>query len=78
MPHIDSLSLPTFRGQSVFARPVAAVTHFVRGLVERTKDREARLIDEAWSGARDSADLQRLERDYEYRDGGGVRSWEWR
>jgi len=78
MPHIDSLTLRNFRGESLFARPVAAVTGFVRGLVQRAKDREARLIDDAYRDVRDSADLQRMERDYDRRDPGGLRGWDWR
>ena len=78
MPHIDSLTLRGFRGESLFARPVAAATRLVRDLLARAKDREARIFDEAWRDVRDSADLQRVERDYDRRDPGGLRTWDWR
>jgi hypothetical protein len=78
MPHIDSLTLRSFRGESLFARPVAALTDFVRGLVERAKDRDAHLLDDAYRDVRDCADLQRMERDYDRRDPGGWGTQDWR
>ena len=78
MPHIDSLTLRGFRGQSLFARPVAALTEFVRGLAQRAKDRDARLFDDAYRHVRDSADLQQMERDHDRRDPGGWGTLDWR
>lgn len=94
MPHLDALSLRspfTARGQSRFARPVAAITAFVRRWTRTIgkpfnaaaaprirQDLEVRALEEYLGRASDVADFQRMERDYERRDAGGVRTWEWR
>jgi hypothetical protein len=89
MPHLDTLSLrPTFRGQSLFARPVAALTTFVQRFLEKSfhsptaprivQDLEVRRLEEAFRHAHDVHELERMERDYDRRDAGGVRAWEWR
>ena len=93
MPHIDSLLLRqtfTARGQSRFARPVASVTALVRrlaGLVASEtppvrprgrQDRQVRDLEEQYSRAVDLPDLERMERDFERRDGGGMRAFDWR
>ncbi len=86
MPHVDGMSLHAQwpgHGQSRFARPVAAITHAVQSAVAGARD--------AWSSARapaadrqlaahfaratDHVDLERMERDWGRRDGGGVRDW---
>ncbi len=93
MPHIDTLSLfsPwTAAGQSRFARPVAAIT----GLVQRLgsalsrrpdparprirQDLDVRRAEVHFSSATDLADLERMERDWDRRDAGGMRTWDWR
>lgn len=87
MPHIDALMLrATFAhdGQSRFARPVAAITGFVRRLAKpwqvpaspRIKqDLEVRALEERFGRAADIAEFTRMERDFETRDAGG---WNWR
>ena len=94
MPHLDALSLRTpftSRGQSRFARPVAAITAFVRHWTRAMgkpfnapatprirQDLEVRALEEYFGRASDFADFERMERDYERRDAGGMRSWDWR
>jgi hypothetical protein len=88
MPHLDALTLRvTFArdGQSRFARPVAAITAFVRRMLDAPwatpaaprirQDLEVRAIEEAMGRAVDHADLERMERAYDRRDAGG---WNWR
>jgi hypothetical protein len=67
---------------------VAAVTAFVRGLVTRDphgptaprirQDLEVRELEERFAHAHDHADLERMERDFNRRDGGGLPMWDWR
>lgn len=63
------------RGQSPFARPVAAVTAFVRGLTTRrtSGDRE---LEDHYARAGDRHALEMMEREWDRRDGGGVRNWD--
>jgi hypothetical protein len=88
MPHLDALTLrATFarNGQSRFAKPVAAVTAFVRrwlGIPWHTpsaprirQDLEVRAMEERFGRAADIAEFTRLERDFEARDAG---AWNWR
>ena len=42
------------------------------------KSWEIRKRDEDYARATDLADLERMERDWDRRDGGGVRNWDWR
>ncbi len=98
MPHVDGMSLRsvwTSRGQSRFARPVAAVTAFARhaaGYAKTTlalwrnstlfarprKELDMRELEEHYARAGDVHDLERMERDWDRRDGGGVRNWDGR
>jgi len=39
---------------------------------------ETRKRDEDYARATDLADLERMERDWDRRDGGGMRTWDWR
>lgn len=97
MPHIDTLSLITLwnpRGQSRFARPVAAVTAFVvrsrhalakafagrhaSAAPRMRQDLEIRNLEEHYAHAIDLPHLERMERDWDRRDGGGMRTWDWR
>ena len=39
---------------------------------------ESRKRDEDYARATDLADLERMERDWDRRDGGGMRTWDWR
>ena len=84
MPHVDGMSLPRdwTRGQSRFARPVAAVTEFVRSVsatlkytaVRRGKRKDADL-EAHYAHASDHQALEIMEREWDRRDGGGVRTW---
>jgi hypothetical protein len=91
MPHLDAMCLPTpsiKKGESRFAKPVAAITDFVRRFAAKPfhgpgkprirQDLEVRALEEYFGRASDFADFERLERDYERRDCGGMRSWDWR
>jgi hypothetical protein len=89
MPHLDTLSLRTsrnHRGQSPFARPVAAITAFVRRRLAKSRqvpsraaqDLEMLALEEKLGQASDVADLERMQRAYDRRDAGGVRAWDWR
>ena len=93
MPHIDTLSLFTpwsASGQSRFARPVAAITSFMRRLASGLghplpparprirQDLDVRQAEVHFSSATDLADLERMERDWDRRDAGGMRTWDWR
>jgi len=99
MLHVDGMLLRNVwsaRGQSRFARPVAAVTAFARRAVgaiaasvkqwhERTpnppracKELAIRELEEHYARATDLHDLERMQRDWNRRDGGGMRSWNWR
>jgi hypothetical protein len=42
------------------------------------KSWEIRKRDEDYARATDLADLERMERDWDRRDGGGMRTWDWR
>ena len=86
MPHLDVLSLRvSFNNQSLFARPVAAVTNFVQRFLSKSfhsptaprivQDLEVRRLEEAFGHASDLGDLERMERDYDRRD---VRAFDWR
>jgi len=89
MSHHDALnfriSRPT-RGQSLFARPVAAITAFVRRRLDKSRHAPSRLaqdlemlaMEESLSQASDVADLERMQRAYDRREAGGVRAWDWR
>ena len=63
------------RGQSRFARPVAVVTEFVRGLASR-KSSEDRELEDHYARAGDRHTLEMMEREWDRRDGGGVRNWD--
>lgn len=93
MPHVDTLSLRTplsTRGDSRFARPVAAITAFVRRLARRAalahdpvtprirQDLDVRELEERFAHAHDHGDLERMERDFNRRDGGGLPMGDWR
>ena len=94
MPHVDGMSLRgtwTAQGQSRFARPVAALTAFVRRWTQAVakpfhtpapprirQDLEVRALEERFGRAADFADFTRMERDFEQRDAGGMRAWDWR
>jgi len=82
MPHVDGLSLPGAPLQlreSPFARPVAAVTAFVAGAFRGArKPAEVRALEASHARAADHRDLERMQREWEQRDGGGMRSWDWR
>jgi len=86
-----SLRTPwTGSGRSRFARPVAAITSFVRGLASGLahqlpparprirQDLDVRHAEVHFSSATDLADLERMERDWDRRDAGGMRTWDWR
>ncbi len=81
MPHVDhAVSLWTDHGQSRFARPVAAITAYVRRAVEatvavRATDRETRQHEDLYTRAADVHDLERMQRDGDRRD---MRPWGWR
>src|SRR5437764_4417862 len=81
MSHPDALSLRMSfhsRGQSLFARPVAAITSFVRRHLGKSQhapappriaqDLEVRAIEESLDHASDLADLERMQRAYDRRD----------
>jgi hypothetical protein len=92
MPHLDALLLRTpvtSGGESRFARPVAAITGFVRRWTGATgkafnaaktprirQDLETRALEDYFGRASDFADFGRMERDHERRDAGGIRSWD--
>lgn len=91
MPHLDALTLrnswTSRRRYSPFARPVAAITAFVRGWTDALRapakprlrqDVEVRAIEERFGRASDLPDLERMERAYGRRDAGGTGSWDWR
>ena len=86
MPHLDALSLRgSLNGQSLFARPVAAITSFVQRYLSKSfhsptaprivQDLEVRRLEEAFRNASDVHDIERMERDYDRRD---VRAFDWR
>jgi len=93
MPHLDASTLRlswTSRGQSRFARPVAAATALVSRWTDALRapfhapakprareDIEVRAI-ERFGSASDLHDLERMERAYDRRDAGGTGSWDWR
>ncbi len=101
MPHVDGAlrGAWTARGESRFARPVAAITAAARRWTEVLakrwpqtlarplgmpaaprirQDIEVRALEETFGRAADFADFQAMERDFERREAGGVRSWDWR
>ena len=91
MPHVDGMSLmPDFRqsGESRFAGPVAAITSLVVSSFESARMAAARCARaqvvgdpqarRGLRGATDLPDLERMERDWDRRDGGGMRTWDWR
>jgi hypothetical protein len=39
---------------------------------------EVRRLEEFYAGATDVHELERMERDWDRRDGGGIRNWDWR
>lgn len=81
MPYVDGMSLLggwTARGQSRFAGPVAAVTRAVTAAFAQWRSRKAadvRDLEDHYAHAVDAHDLERMERDWDRRDGGGVRNW---
>jgi hypothetical protein len=94
MPHVDhQMSLRNTwvdHGLSPFARPVAAITHFVQSLPTRAgaavtgwstrrhprPDGDARLQEERYAGATDSAELEGMQRAFDRREGDSFRHWE--
>ena len=82
MPHVDAFSLPRATlpvRESPFARPVAAVTAFVAGALRSArKASDVRDLEASHARAADHRDLERMQREWEQRDGGGMRSWDWR
>lgn len=82
MPHVDTLSVAAapFPGrESPFARPVAAVTAFVVGAFRRRRpSAEVRELEAAHARAADHRDLERMQQEWAQRDGGGMRTWDWR
>lgn len=80
MPHVDAFSMPAGPlavRESPFARPVAAITAFVaRALRRSRKPAEVRDLEADHARAADHRDLERLQRAWEQRDGGGLRSWD--
>lgn len=94
MPHVDGASLRgtwTARGESRFAAPVAYVTAQVRQWTDTIArqvrpraaaghrgDDEARCLEDHFARAGDRHALERMERAWDRRDGGGMRSWEGR
>lgn len=81
MPHVDgALTSPfwTATGQSRFARPVAAITAYVRRVLApgaQVRDRETRQHEAPYTHAVDAHDLERMQRDGDRRD---MRPWGWR
>ena len=81
MPHVDGALFSGFlapRGESRFARPVAAITAYVRHAFAATThavDRETRQHEAGYGAATDVHDLERMQRDSDRRD---VRPWGWR
>lgn len=79
MPHVDAFSLPggpLAVRESPFAQPVAAITAFVtRTLRHARKPVEVRDLEADHARAADHQDLERMQRAWEQRDGGGLRSW---
>lgn len=71
MRHLDTLSLRNSLAgmQSPFARPVAAITRFARRLAGAS-------AAGCFADARNHADVERMERDYDRRDASGVRTWD--
>lgn len=91
MPHVDTLSLRTpLSRESPFARPVAAITALFARFARRNgnahgpavprirQDLEVRDLEERFARARDHGDLERMERDFNRRDGGGLPMGDWR
>lgn len=90
MPHVETLSLRTpLSRESPFARPVAAITALFARLARRDgsapggaarirQDLELRDFAERFAHARDHGDLERMERDFNRRDGGGLPLGDWR
>jgi hypothetical protein len=92
MPHLDALTLSlTSRGQSRFARPVAAATALISRWTDALRapfhapakprvrqEIEVRAIEERFGRASDLPDLERMERAYDRRDAGGTGAWDWR
>ncbi len=93
MSHGDRLSSRTTwvdHGTSPFARPVAAITHFVQSLPTRAgaavtrlntrrqarADGEARLHEERYAGAADPAELEFMQRAFDRQDRDSFRHWE--
>ncbi len=94
MPHVDGMTMRadwTRRGESRFARPVAKVTAFVHNLAQRTRQALEQRSgpgaqkqpahgerEDSYASATDAHDLERMERDWDRRDGGGMRNWDQR
>ena len=81
MPHVDGALVAGFRspGDSRFARPVAAITSYVRRVLAPAApvapDRETRQHEALYAGAGAAHELERMQRDADRRD---VRPWGWR
>jgi hypothetical protein len=79
MPHVDAFSMPggpLAVRESPFARPVAAITAFVTSTLRHArKPAEVRDLEADHGRAADHRDLERMQREWEGRDGGGMRSW---
>jgi len=79
-------------GTSPFARPVAAITAFVQALPTRAgaavsgwstrrhvrPDGEARLQEERYAGAADTAQLEGMQRAFDRSEGDSFRNWDTR
>jgi hypothetical protein len=80
MPHVDAVSMPggpLALRESPFARPVAAITAFVARALRRARmPAEIGDLEAAHGRAADHRDLERMQREWEQRDGGGMRRWE--
>jgi hypothetical protein len=90
MPHLDSLMLRS-PFHSPFARPVAAITRFVKRLGDALahagaqppkprirQDLDVRRYEDQYARAIDHADLERMERAFDRREAEGLRMWDWR
>jgi hypothetical protein len=79
------LAQPVAAVTAVVRRALAAVTGVVTaGGAHRpqpprvTQDLEVRRLEDRFARAVDAHDLERMERDWDRRDGGGMRTWDWR
>jgi hypothetical protein len=91
MPHVDTLRYRTAYRQSPFARPVAAITALAQRLVRALardnglapgpaaprirQDLEVRQLEERFTQARHHGDVERMEREFDRREGWGFPMW---